>query len=406
MNSLSDDILLYFFTFLDLKTLLTLSLTRKEFKDLISSPEVWKFRKPTKTSSAPLQSGAIYHYRPENWSSSLHTAEELTLNYPTYQSLVHRIHEARSILRPSLDSKMNMSLSGMLKYEYELFWNSKQKESQEGEDSFICELIGTCSVFTIHFKAYRAVTQGGVMYPPKFIRVCIGNEIDNFHYISDLIKVPMSEKLMTFQVLPQIVIGKYLKVELIGMPNSMPGGAFIVALDFFDVIGNSMEDLSLGNLEKSIFEGNTEVFTDILSRNKHKATPFIVDLLLRKGLLSEYLQSLSRVMNEVESFMYVKNLLDTGKFPHNSSFLNVCKPSEALGDLLFEAGAFSSAYSVYIKNMDIWKLCKTAIVLKHIPILKSVLSKREPRYPNYSDLLKIASSLGKEFEEFLSNELI
>lgn len=244
------------------------------------------------------------------------------------------------------------------------------------------------------------------MYPPKFIRINIGNDPDSFHYTSDLLKVPVSEKLATFQILPQIVFGKYLKIDLIGMPNPLPGWTFIVALDFFDVIGSSMEDLPLGNLEKSIFEGNFEVFFDILNRNKHKATPFIVDLMWRKGRLEQYLQGLEREMNEVESFMHVKLLMDAGKLPQSSDFSSLYKCSEALGDLLFEAGAFGMAFSVYLKNLDIWKLCKTAIVLKHIPMLKSVLSKREPRYPKYSDLIKIAASLGREFEEFLRNELV
>jgi hypothetical protein len=320
--------------------------------------------------------------------------------------MIKKIESARLILKSSIESKLNYSLSGMLRYEDDLFWNTRQRDSSDYSESFTCELIGSCAVFSFHFKVYRALCQGGIVYPPKFLKISIGNSIDDFHFVSKEFRVPVSEKLATIQILPQIVIGRYIKVELIGLVTQMAGSnSHIAALEFIEVVGSPMEDLPIGNLEKAIFSRNLDIFCDVLSRNKHKASPFIVDLISRKGLLFEYLSRIDRDLNEAESFLYTKSLLDSSTFPKNGSSLSICKYSEALGDLLFEAGAFSSAFSVYARNQDIWKLCKTAIVLKNSSALKQILQRREPRYPMYSDLVKIASALGKEFEEFLIKEL-
>ena len=121
--------------------------------------------------------------------------------------------------------------------------------------------------------------------------------------------------------------------------------------------------------------------------------------------MSEYLERISRGLNEAESFAYVKSMLDSNTLPKTLDWFENCKSSEALGDLLFEARAFYPAFLVYRRNKDIWKLSKTAIVLRQTQLLKQILSMREPRYPMYSDLLKIASALGSDFKDYILNEL-
>lgn len=404
MNSIPEDIFLVIFQYLDLKSLISFSETSKNHLALVQNPAIWANRKPSTRPALAL--GALFHYDISLWKSSLHTAESFPLDLPSYKSVLSKIDSARLVLKPSIESKMNFSLSGMVKYEDELFWNSKQRDSMNYDESFICELIDSCFVFTFSFKVYRALCQGGIIYPPQSIRISIGNAPNEFHWVSETYKVPISEKLATIQILPEIVIGKYVKVELIGLLTQMPNSEFfITALEFIEIGGNTVNDGKISNLEKAIFDGNLDVACDVLDRNKHKASPFVIDLIQRKGLLFEYLGRINRGLNEAESFVYAKSLLDSNTFPKSLDWFENVKCSEALGDLLFEARAFYPAFLVYRRNKDIWKLSKTAIVLRQTQLLKQILSMREPRYPMYSDLLKIAKALGSDFQDYILNEL-
>ena len=186
------------------------------------------------------------------------------------------------------------------------------------------------------------------MYPPRSIQVFIGNDQENFHYSSQEFNVLISEKYCTIQILPEIVIGKYVKIDFIGKITCMPNtNLYIVAIEFLDIIGCSLEEHPDTNLERAIKTKEIPVVLEILNRNHSKSTPFIMDLMENFGISEKVLQGLTRNYNEVESFVLIKKNL---KFPIN---INRIKSSEALGDLCFESGAFLQAFYHYSRISDI-----------------------------------------------------
>jgi F-box domain len=396
MESLSEDIKLEIALYLDILTILTLSQLSKLWNSLIQSPVLWNAKKKLAQVPYPLVSDGYFKYNAKSYYSYLHSKEPFDFTYSTYVDLMIKLNHPRSLVSNPLDSHLNQSLSGMLKYEDDLFWNSKQRADSNTTETILCELIDSSIVFSVHFKIYRAVCQGGILYPSRYIKIYIGNDKESHHYESGLYKVCMSEKYCSIQILPEIVIGKYIKIELIGKVTHLPNSLlYITAIEFFDVIGYSLNSVPLNNLELGIVNKDTETVIEILSRNKHKSTPFIVNLMEKYGILDEVLLNLNRHYNEVESFVYMKDKMN---LPVDMA---VVKPSEALGDYCFESGAFFKAFYNYSKIMDIWKLSKTAIVLKNADALRYIINKHDPRYPRYADIITISRTLGPEFEDFV-----
>lgn len=400
MEILSKEIVFEVLIYLDLKSLHSFGQVSKYFSLLFHDPVFWRLKQQLVQESSPLKLSAYFRYSPQAFSSLLFSKEPLDFTYDLYKSLVIQLKHPRSIIKSSLHSHINQPLNGLLKYEDELFWNSKQREDCETTESVLIELIENSIVHSVNFKIYRAVWQGGALFPPKFFKIFIGNTENEFHYESVLYKAPMSEKYCTVLVLPEVVKGRYVKIDLIGKVTPMPNSnLFITALEFVDIIGTTDQTSVENKLETSIVDNDIDTVVEIIDRNKQKSTPFIIDLMERSGVLKTVIGKLTRPLNEAESFVYIRDRLFV---PVD---MNNIKPSEALGDLCFESGAFSKAFYNYSKIMDIWKLCKTAIVLKHTETIKYILNKHEPRYPRFIDILAISKTLGVEFEEFVRTQI-
>ena len=400
MDKLSEDLQIEILLFLNLPSLFSLSTVSKYFSSLFRSDIFWSLKQKHPQKPLPLSLGAYFSYNPNLYSSSLYTKDSISFSPVSYKSLVEKLQNPRCLVKNSLQSQTNQSLNGMLKYEDDLFWNSKQRTECESTESIICELISDSIVFSVHFKVYRAVWQGGALFPPRFIKVSIGHNDQEFHYESHTFKVAMSEKYCTLLILPEIVRGRFVKIEFIGKVTPMPNSTqFITAIEFLDIVGFAEDSPQENKLENAVLAKDMDTVVEIVNRNKQKSTPFIVDLMERTGILNDVLLQLTRSLNEVESFVYVRDRI------HTVVDMERIKPSEALGDMCFEAGAFSKAFFNYSKIMDIWKLCKTAIVLKHTETIKYILNRHEPRYPRYIDVMAIAKTLGAEFEEFIRTQI-
>lgn len=400
MEKVSEELIFCILNYLDIKSTLVVGELNKKYCELVHSTVLWNLRNHRKLGKFGLKTGAYYSYNPNEFSSSLFTEEQYEASYENYKALCYSISHPRSLVKSSIESSYNQALNGMLKYEDDLFWNSKMRQDTEQSDFVTIELTGFSIIFSVHFKVYRATTQGGHLFPPKLIRVHIGNSSGSYHYSSDVFKVPMTEKYCTLLILPQIVTGCFVKIEFIGSITSMPGSTMhITAIEFLDIVGSNIDDVPLNNFEQAILDKNLQVVVDIIERSKHKSTPFAVSLMEKMGILQEVLGKIKRSYNEVESYAYLREHI------HEPTDFEKLRLSEALGDLCFENGAFNSAFHIYLKNMDIWKLTKTAIVLKHTAAIKSILTRLEPRFPRYSDLINIAKTLGPDFERYITQEI-
>ena len=122
MDNLSDEIKLELLCFLDISSLISLGQTSKQYSLLIHNDLFWKLKKNIVQKQFPIALGAYFSYNPKAYYSKLYTKEQaIDFSYTVYKDLVSKISNPRSIVKSSLDSYINQSLNGMLKYEDELF---------------------------------------------------------------------------------------------------------------------------------------------------------------------------------------------------------------------------------------------------------------------------------------------
>ena len=108
-----------------------------------------------------------------------------------------------------------------LQYDREYtFWSSVGSDSIEDSEYLIYEIKdGTCLISTIQITAYGTGYGSTKQYYPRSVRFLIGNSIDNYHYISPLYKYAKNLNDQHFFLLPDIVIGNYVKMEFYGKPT-------------------------------------------------------------------------------------------------------------------------------------------------------------------------------------------
>mmetsp|Transcript_27529 Transcript_27529/g.27201 ORF Transcript_27529/g.27201 Transcript_27529/m.27201 type:complete len:212 (+) Transcript_27529:480-1115(+) len=209
---------------------------------------------------------------------------------------------------------------------------------------------------------YRADYQGGVIYPPQKIQIKIGKSDSDYHYSSEIYDVEMRNKYFTVLILPEIVIGKYIKLELIGKASPQPGDEkYYTVLSYVQCIGyplkNFSEESPLKALSSTIEKIQDTRIIDSLSiitqEGQEPADHFIIYQLIAKNLLNEFLDEAlkKRKLNPVESYFYVERALQ-----NNSEIgFNPIVSYELIGDLFFDKGLFDQAREMYLECRDFWK---------------------------------------------------
>jgi len=105
------------------------------------------------------------------------------------------------------------------------FWSSKGSKDINSDEFLIYKLEQPiCIVSTIRVTVYKAYFQTGMpIYSPQFIRISVGFSPNDWHYSSELFPVKQVEEPQYFSLDPQLVIGGYVRVDLIGRTQTQPG---------------------------------------------------------------------------------------------------------------------------------------------------------------------------------------
>ena len=285
-----------------------------------------------------------------------------------------------------------------MQYDNGEFWSSKACDSADTDEFLVFKLKSKSFVFSVHFKAYRALYQGGVLYPSKTVKIHIGNSFHNFHYTSDEFDFPRSENYNTILILPNFVQGEYVKIELIGKVMTEPQTEmFYTVLSFVDIIGYPVdkevdEDNDIENIIK------TKDFKKINSNRYFKRTPFLYERIENQGFLVDFLKNLEVYSKEIENYLALVNKDNIGKV------FNV-RESEICANYFFEKGDYETAKNYYIASRDYWGLCKPLIRLELYNMLKDFVRYNDPRIPGLHEIYQIAKKLGPEYEKIVIEKL-
>ncbi|GAM25046.1 hypothetical protein SAMD00019534_082210 [Acytostelium subglobosum LB1] len=126
------------------------------------------------------------------------------------------------------------------------FWSSRGSNDISSSEYLLYKLEQPiCIVSSIQIHVYKAFFQPGQpIYSPQSIRISVGFTPDNMHYTSEEFMVEQTDEPQTFYFDPILVVGGYLRVDLIGHHQSQANdGLFYTVLKYVCVDGRTLGSL-------------------------------------------------------------------------------------------------------------------------------------------------------------------
>jgi len=103
------------------------------------------------------------------------------------------------------------------------FWSSTGSDDPESGEYLLYE-VDEAVVLTVIVKPYRAAYQFSTpTYAPRSIRVSVGLTPDSFFFVSDDLPVAHSGEDVMLSLAPTLVIGRFVRIELLGRYAKQPG---------------------------------------------------------------------------------------------------------------------------------------------------------------------------------------
>ncbi|CAG9332820.1 unnamed protein product [Blepharisma stoltei] len=287
-----------------------------------------------------------------------------------YSDCVHALNNLRPIIKKGIISSSqgqdDQGIENTLNYEEDRnmrFWSSAGSETTDANEFLIYELIDTSIVASVHFMFNFEALQyslydEAVQYPPQKIQIKIGNSDSNYHYSSEIYDVKPKSSYLTVLVLPELVIGKYIKLELIGKVGCLfKAQKYFTVLSYVLCIGYPLKSFPEESPLKALSTTSEEI-ADISKIDseyistyamRKPADPFIAYKLMEKNLLYQFIDEAikGRILNTVESYFYVKKAIENkAKFD-----IDKINPNTLTAYLLDENGFSQEAYSLWFKIM-------------------------------------------------------
>ncbi|OMJ68352.1 hypothetical protein SteCoe_34228 [Stentor coeruleus] len=405
MEKISNWVLLEIFSYLDINSLLESRVLNKRFSSTISNNSLWK----AKFSSS--------RYKPSTYHSGAYfkfpkTSEIMNFSCindpdkpPTFENMAYYFNILRNPQRiikcaHSVSSEdYTQTIDKVLDYNTNEFWSSKPYDEDNTNEFAVFELTGICYVFTISFKTYRALYQGGPIYPPKRVKILIGNTPDEYFFSSDEFDVEINENYNTILVLPNIVKGKYVRIDFIEKVTREPGSEkYYTVLSFVEITGFPIEIEPNPNSLESIIK--SENLKNIVSRHDEIQSPFLYSQINSVGLMNDFLLATSNLScNEIKNYFVA---VYEQKNEENDTKVY---PTNLTADFYFDNKDYERAFEHYRRIYDFYGVFKCFIIMEKHTELKSFLSQTWYRVPNYAEILKIARKLGLEYEQKMKEVL-
>lgn len=406
MESLNTHLLVHLSEYLDTHSVCSLRLVSKR---LNSSLDYYYTVKLNKKAKSTIRTDALFDYNYKIFS------DELCLNLYSSNArqimfnLMHALrHPMRCILRGVESSSHDYEQDIHSTYNYldSYFWSSLGSTSENANEFLIFELKTISIIFEVQFRNYRAMYQGGYLFPSKQIQVKIGNEINNWHYESEILPVEFTEELQHIFLLPNVVFGKYVKIELIGkITTQTTDDLYYSVLDFVDIIGFSANNLRCKELIPLLNDYLPEMTTEFIEiptdlQTLDSIPPFELFKHLTDELLQESIRALEADADANPGFMYrndifVLLLLKRNLIDEDSHFIKNTR-HEIIADELYSRQLYEKANSIYIKTGNGRKLIKTLLTMGKYNSIVSNYLKDHPLLPKLEEIKQMAIDLGDQ----------
>ncbi|CAG9332824.1 unnamed protein product [Blepharisma stoltei] len=419
MESLRSDLIREILEYLDSHSIMQVACTCKRLNQIAWNDNFWAVYLQIPKPYPRYHSGPYYFYNISELRAKFYTKMNLAgKNKQFYWDCAHALNNLRPIIKKGIRSSSqdyDQGIENTLKYEdslYGHYWSSTGSVTTDANEYLIYELIDTSIVASVHFMCYRAGFQGGVIYPPQKIQIKIGNSDNDsdYHYSSEIYDVEVRNKYFTVLVLPELVIGKYIKLKLIGKVSPQPGDEkYYTVLSYVQCIGYPLKSFyeesplkALSSTSEEI-EEISKIDSEYISTQakQEPADPFIIYQLMAKNLLNEFIDEAlkGRSLNPFESYFYVERALQ------NDTEIDFGKVScyELIGDLLFEKGRFDEALGIYQDSRDFWKWTMVLVRLDNYQSVRRVVMMNDPRLPKIADVIKMAKELGEIYYQNAKN---
>jgi len=414
-ESLNPEVLLVILEYLDLKSIAQTSQTCKYLYYCASNPNLFKLKFLKSKSSPSLEKGPFFKLNCSEMLSKLFTKIHLTDYKAFYKTCSVALKNPIGVVKKGIEESSFLESrhqNGALNYDDGLYWSSEPTSCKATSEYLVFELRDTCFVFSVHFIFLRATQEAGLLYPSQKVRVRIGNSPQDFQYTSDVFEVESSQQLNTVKVLPEVVIGKYIMIELFGKVTQSPyDNRFYTGLEYLDCLGYplsllpnsdqfarfSSEKIQLSTKDTVFSLGNVEELLKVPSKYFTPVSlPYVNSNSSLHCLLNKVIKF--RKLNQVESYFFFK-LNDrhiTQQLAQKlCSWRRVITISELVGEYLMDKGYCELAKVVFMEVGDVLKGIKALIAMNQYEQIKRILNMRpNSRIPPVNQILKVAQDLG------------
>lgn len=373
--------------FLDILSTKECKLVNKKLNSLISQGYFWKvkFTKPNPSSYFSLP----YFKFPETLSifDRIHCSYQDTESFADVCNFWRQISDPQKLKIVSIEASSedhDQVAATILTYN-QSFWSSKPNDSSETDEFLIIELKESSLIFAVNFYVYRAIYQGGTIYPPMFAKVYIGDTKDSFSYESEQYPIGLTENCNTILVLPELVKGKFIKLMLIGKQMRENGTEkWYTVLKYVEILGhNTITDPILERIKQGNFESKSANFSEL--------SPFYLERLEKFGHIKTYFETVGVESNDISTYFH---------YIHFGVDKRVTGYSEILGNHLLEEGKNLDAKENFMRIGDVWGYCKACLRLENFNEIRDLVCETNPRLPSKSWVLSTAESFGgKELKD-------
>lgn len=419
MERLSWSLVIYLSEFLDIHSLLSL---RAVSKGMLSTLNNYLQIQLSKKQPATIRTDALFDYNYKLFATNLSLRADCADSVDAgkvYVDMLHSLrHPMRCILRGLEDSSHDYEQDIHSTYHYldSRFWSSKGSLIEDANEFLIFELETLSVIFEVQFRNYRALYQGGLLYPSKYIQIKVGQEINKWSYESEILPVEFTEELQHVFLLPNLVIGKYVKIELIGkLTVQIEDNKYYSVLDFVDILGFPTNNLRCKQLIPLLRDYLPEISNEIEEKpidleNMETIPPFEI----MKHLNDEFLIKLkdeiesnprliygNKYLNDISVLYLLKrNIIDS------ESVLIQSSRYEIIADELYNREEYDIARSIYGRTGNGRKMIKTFLKMREFNDIIIHFLREHPLLPKLTEIKQIAVSLGAEIYEGFCAALI
>ena len=414
-----NDVLEHVFEYLDWVSLVQVRQTCKRFYRIATTENFIRKKLFEGSAEDTYHETPDFYLNPAELVPNLCTEEKNLPYRELLETVASKLKTPFPLIERGFESSShdyNQTIDCTLSYENINFWSSKGSDTKQDNEYLIYELRDQSFVFSVHFLLYRAVYQGGPVYPPQRAKVSIGNSPDEYHYHSQEFFVSPTEYLNTVLVLPKIVIGKYVRIDLLGKVVPQPGDEkFYSVLEYAEVLGYPLNFLNQNSSlasQKPKVDMQKDLPYKAQSLEEYKSipsdyiTPLAFPLLQKRFKVVEHMDSRTRRLNPIESYNFLKSKeTEITEQIAEELVRGPITPSEMIGDFYFEKGFYEASKNIYSHCRIPYKVCRSCIALKEFSLVKRILRIQDPRLPSKADLVSIARDLGEDYLNALQYEL-